>query len=806
VQTAGSLPRFRRWVTVAVLAGLAMVVLTILNPVLLFTANTPSGGDMAAHVVPPAYLRDVLLPQWKVLGWSQDWFAGYPVFYFYFPLPSLVIVLLDVFLPYGVAFKLVTAAGLVATPAAVYFLARTLRFGRPIATVAAGAGATFIFMESFTIYGANVASTLAGEFSFSWSFVFTLLYLGLLIRAVRDDTRFAPAAAVMLGLAALCHIITTIVVVLASLSVLVWKGAWRRVLPIWAGGFAISAFWSVPLLARLGFSSDMAWVPLRTWEEIFPIEIWLLLPAALAGIIWTVKRTPRALPVVTMTLLPLIYYPLPIALPDLFPDVFNARWKLWNGRLLPYWYFGATFFAGLALGGVAMWAARRLPARISRHWPRALAVAALLIAIVLVRRQPQVPGWVTWVALGVVAGGLALSFLWNHKVDTRSFLAVAGAGILALGAAAGITFINGWARWNYTGYEGKPKWDEYHALMETAATLEPGRIQWEYDRSMNDYGSPMALMLFPYWTGEDHASMEGLFFESSLTTPFHFLNQAETSVNPSSPIPGLKYHRFALDRGVPHMELFGITYYVTYTPEAKAEAQKYSQLIPVASTGPFTFFRLDQVLLVEPARYQPAVYEGPEASVLSRIGGVIGIGHRGERVPFGEFALDWYDDLSLMDRWATAEGPDSWPRVTDPAELTEARSLATSGVVVSDVVVEDHRISFHTTGIGVPHLVKVSYFPNWKATGADGPYHATPSFMVVVPTANDVVLEFRNTPVEVAGWVLTLLGLLILGALLVRPSLARTVVKRIRQGSAAEAAGERPPQQPERVPSHLPQH
>jgi uncharacterized membrane protein len=80
VQTAGSLPRFRRWVTVAVLAGLAMVVLTILNPVLLFTANTPSGGDMAAHVVPPAYLRDVLLPQWKVLGWSQDWFAGYPVF------------------------------------------------------------------------------------------------------------------------------------------------------------------------------------------------------------------------------------------------------------------------------------------------------------------------------------------------------------------------------------------------------------------------------------------------------------------------------------------------------------------------------------------------------------------------------------------------------------------------------------------------------------------------------------------------------------------------------------------------------
>ena len=97
--------------------------------------------------------------------------------------------------------------------------------------------------------------------------------------------------------------------------------------------------------------------------------------------------------------------------------------------------------------------------------------------------------------------------------------------------------MNGWARWNFSGYEGKTKWPEYEALMTTAATLEPGRIHWEYDKTMNDYGSPMALMLFPYWTEEELGSMEGLFFESSLSTPFHFLNQAEMSKDPSSPDP-----------------------------------------------------------------------------------------------------------------------------------------------------------------------------------------------------------------------------------------------------------------------------
>ena len=48
--------------TTAVLLGATLIVLSVLHPDLILRNNTPTGGDMGAHVWGPAYLRDVLLP------------------------------------------------------------------------------------------------------------------------------------------------------------------------------------------------------------------------------------------------------------------------------------------------------------------------------------------------------------------------------------------------------------------------------------------------------------------------------------------------------------------------------------------------------------------------------------------------------------------------------------------------------------------------------------------------------------------------------------------------------------------------
>jgi hypothetical protein len=122
-----------------------------------------------------------------------------------------------------------------------------------------------------------------------------------------------------------------------------------------------------------------------------------------------------------------------------------------------------------------------------------------------------------------------------------------------------------------------------------------------------------------------------------------------------------------------------------------------------------------------------------------------------------------YDDVDNMDKWLVADGPADWERVAAVDDrLLSVEPVAGSGVV-TDVITDDHRISFTTTAVGLPHLVKVSYFPNWTAEGAEGPYRAAPSLMVVVPTSEQVVLEFKNTTAENLGMALTLIGLVGLG-------------------------------------------
>jgi hypothetical protein len=80
-------------------------------------------------------------------------------------------------------------------------------------------------------------------------------------------------------------------------------------------------------------------------------------------------------------------------------------------------------------------------------------------------------------------------------------------------------------------------------------------------------------------------------------------------------------------------------------------------------------------------------------------------------------------------------------------------------VEVSDVQIEQQPLSFSVDQVGVPVVVKVSYFPNWDASGALGPYRIGPNMMVVVPTENDVELTYGRSTVDWLFSLLTVLGI-----------------------------------------------
>ena len=118
-------------------------------------------------------------------------------------------------------------------------------------------------------------------------------------------------------------------------------------------------------------------------------------------------------------------------------------------------------------------------------------------------------------------------------------------------------------------------------------------------------------------------------------------------------------------------------------------------------------------------------------------------------------AIQWFSDPTWWDVPLARSGPDDWQRVA-VGEHPTARPL--DPVEVSNPVIDDESISFDVDRVGEPVLVKMSYFPNWRASGAEGPYRVAPNFMVVIPTDTHVELTYEHTGVEWLSYALTLLG------------------------------------------------
>ena len=74
-------------------------------------------------------------------------------------------------------------------------------------------------------------------------------------------------------------------------------------------------------------------------------------------------------------------------------------------------------------------------------------------------------------------------------------------------------------------------------------------------RPTNPFGSTEATMALPYWTDGCMDTIDGVLFESSTTTPFHFLDQAEYSLpgESSNPVSFLTYPTFNLADGIRHL-------------------------------------------------------------------------------------------------------------------------------------------------------------------------------------------------------------------------------------------------------------
>jgi hypothetical protein len=799
----------------------------------LFRNTTTNGGDMGAHVYMPWFLEKHWFGQGRLSGWSPDWYAGFPIGMYYFPLPNLMVAFLDLFLHYNIAFKLVTVSGPLMLPAAAYYFAKGMRAPWPAPPAFAIAALGMLVQErnSWNIYGGNIASTLAGEYSFEIALAFALFALGALAYTL-DTGRRPWLPAVLIAAAIMSHIVVAIFVGVAA--VLLWlvrspRRTWPIAVTVGTVGVGLTAVWSLPLVAGQAMTQSMRYGKVISGGSSWSVPYWLFLPNpvknTIAGLVRgvSVNRDSSGGVIAPTLWLPWWMWVLAgvaivaagwyrrrstfvLVLVALSFGIFFVQWPehaVWNTRFLPFWLLswglvaamGATeILRFVAHGGTWAFSWIRdgdLQDARAKAWAELAvndspAVDPVLrheaVAMLASRRfRAGPPGWkpephlaperlarrareistIVLAALVAISGVYGLHRAWDAR---RGNPAIA---------------IEGWAAYNYKGYEKQDAWPEYDALMKKMGSLPPGRALWEGGDAVGAYGTTLALELLPYFTNGRIGSMEGLYFESSATTSFHFITVSELSAQPSNPVSGLVYgsstNASDFSLGVKHLQMLGVRYLMLFTPQTESMAKRQPDLQLIATVPDmdgkppkgWKIYRVkDSLPLVQGLSVEPVVakthagnYQQCWGEKWNQTSPMPNLG------AWECSAAPWFTKRAQLDKVWVASGPSSWKHI-DIKQLDTTSETAITPTKVTRVREDVDSISFHVSEIGKPVLVKTSYFPNWNVHGASGPYRAAPNLMVVVPTSHDVKLTYGLTGADWVGRFITLIAVAALGALI----------------------------------------
>jgi hypothetical protein len=633
----------------------------------LFTNTDLAGGDTGSHIYIPWYAKEIFP---KIKWWSPDWYSGFPFLYFYPPLLYTATVVLSFLMPLAISFKWITFISIAVFPLAAYLALKFLKVNFPGPQIGAAFITLLMFFEGFNTYGGNWPSTLAGQFTHTFSIALFFVFVGLMYKGIKEN-RYLTANAILGAMVILAHPISGLLLIALAPFFFLINGDFKKKLKYifltYFGNFLLSAFWTLSMVWYKNYSGTMSWTNEVKWSLIAP-HLWFgCIVLAFIGLLWTLIKRDDKMRII-----------FPIAFGSMLLYLFLNHTTVWNTRFLPYYLFCVLLLAayGFGLLGKIKFLKKNL-------W---------LLDIILI--------------LTVV---LTINFA---KKET--------------------TYTNSWFKWNYEGYQAKGSYNDLDILYSYIKSLPPGRVMWEYRPEYDKYGTPRVLETIPMHTG--HPTFEGLLIESGLTGPFHFINQAETTKNPTTAIAGFEYPPFDFTKGIKHLQASGAEYFVAYTEDIKTSADSNKDLTLLKNTGAFNVYRVNNAPMVEPINAFTIKVK----------------------------TKDWLKKDSVP--WYT-KGDLKKPIIftSNLKENTLWKELLTSprtpGQPVTNIITTNDSLSFDAPVTGIPYVVKISYFPTWKVTGAKGPYLVSPAYMAVIPTQTHVTLKFSYGFIDYLGYGLTLLGI-----------------------------------------------
>ena len=699
------------------------MILIVLRVDLIFLDNTPTGGDMGAHVVPIKYFIENFASSFKINGWSNDWFAGYPLYFFYFPFPAILTYLFNLIIPYGVAFKIMVAGSIILV---VYSIEKLFRKEDYLFShIGIGAGLMFALTESFTIYGGNLASTLAGQFSFTYSLAFANLAIYYVTKS--NHKYKVPLSSIFLSLCLLSHLIPFILYLPAySIYWLIKKEKTQlKFISIFIFTTLVTRF-IVPLIYNLEFTTNMSYTPYTRLKDLIKPDI---LPYTFLLFLFLLGRFnfKKLIENKTFSLFEIYLLFMSVSLYYFVPEG-----ALWNGRLVPFFNLGIIiiFFRifDFLLDDILQFQQGKLSIN--------FVILSSIIGCIYIFYDK----WFefnryklfVFVIIGFTLLGVVLFYSSSYKLFSL--------GVFVF-VISSMSFLPHWVNWNFTGYEGKEEWKEIETLYSSLEKLPPGRIMWEPNSELNKYGTPMVLMTIPFFT--DHTSMEGLYFDSSITTPFHFIAVSGLAEGPSNPVGGLSYINNDFEKGVEYLQDLGVDYFISYTELIRDKAIKNKDLNQLFVSEPFSVFKIEtnKIELVNQRLetfHRISFYERTTSSLF-------------RDTEYENFFEKAYNNFRKLDEYRVIELPSD-------VNINSSNDI---DLMISDLIISNDEIKFITNKPNELHLIKVSYFPNWEIANGLGPYRISPSFMAIVPFDNKIEISFERTNIETYSFYFGLFSLLL---------------------------------------------
>ena len=265
------------------------------------------------------------------------------------------------------------------------------------------------------------------------------------------------------------------------------------------------------------------------------------------------------------------------------------------------------------------------------------------------------------------------------------------------------------------------------------ARLPPGRMFWEGSAAIGAYGTPLALMLLPYWTDGRIASMEGLYYEAAATTPYHFmaaatLTHGAVERGARAPVPHVR--RLRPRRALPPDPRRAVLRRHIAAGEGRGRCQprpasRWRPCPTSTRSAPdgWTIYEVADSDAVAPLEYEPVVVDGLHEEPNWKCEGREPSRRRARRgSPSSARGSASRCRGSTTPTRSTGRSPTAAPRAGSAA-ADARRAREPEAARCPEVEVVEHpraattRSSSTCRAPASPCMVKTSYYPNWEVDG-----------------------------------------------------------------------------------------